>query len=168
MQPPTEPLQQDSSRSQTAPTAPPPVPVDGRPARPETPALRRERSGAWRKWLVWLGIPCLVVLAIVLWRWWALRPPEVSLIQPALTAITETIASSGRVHGMTETIVGAQSAGIVERLFVAEGDRVTAGQPIAVLQRDVAEARVAQAEQAIKTARAQLAQVERGPLPSEV
>jgi HlyD family secretion protein len=117
---------------------------------------------------VWLGIPCLVVLAIVVWRWRAQRPPEVSLIQPTVTAITETIASSGRVHGVTETLVGAQSAGIVERLFVAEGDRVTAGQPIAVLQRDVAEARVAQAEQAIKTARAQLAQVESGPLPSEV
>src|SRR5918999_5167837 len=114
MQPPTAPLQQDSSRTKTAPAAPPAIPGDGRPARTATPAPRRDRPGAWRKWLVWLGIPCLVVLAIVVWRWLAQRPPEVSLIQPTLTAITEAIASSGRVHGVTETVVGAQSAGIVE------------------------------------------------------
>lgn len=87
---------------------------------------------------------------------------------PTLTTITETISSSGRVGGVIETVVGAQATGIVERLFVAEGDRVTADQPLAVLRRDVAQAQVAQAEQAINTARALLAQVERGPLASEV
>jgi RND family efflux transporter MFP subunit len=56
----------------------------------------------------------------------------------------------------------------MDRLFVAEGERVSAGQPLAVLQHNVAAARLAQAEQALNTARAQLAQVERGPLPSEV
>jgi HlyD family secretion protein len=101
-------------------------------------------------------------------RWQTLRPQEVRLIQPTVTAITETIASSGRVRGVTETVVGAQAAGIVETLFVDEGDRVTAGQPLAVLKRDVAEARLAQAEQALNTARAELARVERGPLRSEV
>jgi HlyD family secretion protein len=69
---------------------------------------------------------------------------------------------------VTETVVGAQAAGIVETLFVDEGDRVTAGQALAMLKRDVAEARLAQAEEVLNTARAQLAQVERGPLRSEV
>jgi HlyD family secretion protein len=72
------------------------------------------------------------------------------------------------VRGVTETVVGAQAAGIVADLFVAEGDRVQRGQPLAVLRREVAEARLAQAEQALRTAQAQLLQVERGPLPSEV
>jgi multidrug efflux pump subunit AcrA (membrane-fusion protein) len=65
-------------------------------------------------------------------------------------------------------VVGAQAAGIVETLYVDEGDRVTAGQALAMLKRDVAEARLAQAEQALNTARAQLAQVESRPLRSEV
>jgi HlyD family secretion protein len=110
----------------------------------------------------------IVLSAIALVRWQTLRPQDVTLIQPTVTTITETIASSGRVRGVTETVVGAQAAGIVETLLVQEGDRVVAGQPLAMLKRDVAEARLAQAEQALKTARAQLAEVERGPLRSEV
>jgi HlyD family secretion protein len=123
---------------------------------------------ARRKWLVRLAIPLAAALAIILLRWQAQRPPQVFLISPTVTPITETIASSGRVHGVTETVVGAQASGIIERLLVDEGNRVMGGQPLAVLKRDVAEARVAQAEQAVLTARAQLAQLQAGPLPSEV
>ena len=68
----------------------------------------------------------------------------------------------------TETFVGAQATGIVDKLFVREGDRVTAGQQLAILKNDVAEAQVAQAQQAVRTAWAQLQQVARDPLPSEV
>jgi HlyD family secretion protein len=110
----------------------------------------------------------LLGLGIGLLVWRTHRPQEVTLIQPTVSTITETIASSGRVGGVTETVVGAQATGIVERVFVQEGDRVEAGQVLAVLKRDVARAQVAQAAQAVDTARAQLAQVQRGPLPSEV
>jgi HlyD family secretion protein len=132
--------------------------------RPPGPARPRAR----RKWLLGLVLLLAVFVAIALVLWYTLRPQEVSLIQATVTTITETIASSGRVRGVTETVVGAQAAGIVETLYVDEGDRVTAGQALAMLKRDVAEARLAQAEQALNTARAQLAQVERGPLRSEV
>ena len=47
-----------------------------------------------------------------------------------------------------------------------EGDRVRAGEQLAVLKNDVAEAQVAQAHAALNTARAQLAQVARAPLTS--
>jgi HlyD family secretion protein len=117
---------------------------------------------------VWVGIAFAVILLIAFWRWRTQRPQAVELIHPTVMAITETIASSGRVSGVVETVVGAQATGIVERLLVAEGDRVTAGQRLAVLQRHVAEARVAQAEQVIRTAQAQLAELERRPLPSDV
>ena len=50
-----------------------------------------------------------IVVAIVLIRWHTLRPQEVSLTQATVTTITETIASSGRVRGVTETVVGAPS-----------------------------------------------------------
>jgi HlyD family secretion protein len=137
----------------------------------DTSVPRPQRSGpsrVWRSWLLRAVILLAVVVAIVLVRWYTLRPREVSLTQATLTTITETIASSGRVRGVTETVVGAQAAGIVETLLVDEGDRVTAGQALAMLKRDVAEARLAQAEQALNTARAQLAQVERGRLRSEI
>jgi RND family efflux transporter MFP subunit len=51
---------------------------------------------------------------------------------------------------------------------VREGDQVTAGQWLAVLKHDVAEAQVAQAQAALNTARAQMAQAARAALPSDV
>jgi HlyD family secretion protein len=171
MRPQTEQSRGHSSRAAAPHTDAPDVSTDGRQTTPEVPLpqpLHRPHAHAWRKWLIRLGILLVVLGTIAVVRWWTLRPHEVTLIQPTLTTITETIASSGRVRGVTETVVGSQAAGIVETLFVDEGDRVTSGQPLAMLKRDVAEARLAQAEQALSTARAQLAEVESRPLRSEV
>jgi HlyD family secretion protein len=171
MLPQAERSKMDSSRTPTPHTEPLTASTDGRRDKAETsvPQLpRRTRWQGWRKWLRRLVILLAVLVAIAVVRWQTQRPHEVTLIQPSVSAITESIASSGRVRGVTETVVGAQAAGIVETLFVDEGDRVTAGQPLATLKRDVAEARLAQAQQALNTAHAQLAQVERGPLRSEL
>ena len=99
--------------------------------------------------------------------WWR-GAKSVTVITPVRATITESIASSGRVRGVTETLAGAQVAGIVERLYVQEGDRVSAGQRLGIIKSDVAEARVAQAEAALTTAQATLVQVSRGALPSDL
>jgi HlyD family secretion protein len=125
------------------------------------------RPGLHRRWAVALAILALG-LAVGAAVWINRRPKNVSVSAPRLTTVTESIASSGRVRGVTETLVGVQAAGVVERLFVREGDRVTAAQRLAVLKNDVAEARVAQAEAALTTARATLIQVSRGALSSEL
>ncbi len=129
---------------------------------------RREHFFASRKWVVRLAVLSLVLLTIAFFIWRSQRPVAVTLVQPNLTTITETIASSGRVGGETETLVGAQAQGIVESLYVEEGDRVAAGQRLAVLKNNVVEAQVTQAEQSVRTAQAQLSQVARGPLSSEI
>jgi multidrug efflux pump subunit AcrA (membrane-fusion protein) len=107
-------------------------------------------------------------LAVTLAVWWRQQAKDVSVTQPTRARITESIASSGRVRGVSETLVGVQAAGVVERLFVREGDRVAPGQRLAILKNDVAEARVAQADAALTTAQATLIQVARGALPSEL
>ena len=128
----------------------------------------RKRSRALRKWLVRLGVLLVVVSLIAFLMWRSRRPAVVTVVAPKLTNITETIASSGRVGGATETLVGAQAQGLVEQLYVKEGDRVATGQRLAVLKNSVAEAQVSQAEQSVATARAQVSQTARGPLGSEV
>jgi RND family efflux transporter MFP subunit len=135
-------------------------------------AIERKREIAGtrsrRKWLVRLGILLAIVAVIAFLMWRSNRPNEVILIHPQKTSITETIASSGRVGGAIETLVGAQAQGVVEQLLVKEGDTVASGQRLAVLKNNVAEAQVSQSEQAVQTAMAQLAQTARGPLASEV
>lgn len=101
--------------------------------------------------------------------YWSLhRPAEVSVFQPTLTAIQETIASSGLVGGVKESIIGASFNGAVLRLPVKLGDHVQAGDVLAILKNNITQAQVAQAETAVVTARAQLTQTSRGPLPSEL
>ena len=129
--------------------------------------MERAESRARRRWILPLAV-LLGVLGAGLGGWWWLRAKDVSVARPVRASITESIASSGRVRGVIETLAGAQTSGIVERLFVREGDRVSAGQRLAILKNDVAEARVAQAEAALTTAQATLVQVARGALPSEL
>jgi len=129
------------------------------------PPMRTRVRRAWLRRTSVLGLAVLAV-AVLLWQWYG--PKSAVLIQPTLTTITESLTTTGRVVGVTETSVGAQATGIVDRLFVREGERVTAGQQLAVLKHDVAEAQVAQAQAALETARAQLVQTARAPLSSDI
>jgi multidrug efflux pump subunit AcrA (membrane-fusion protein) len=122
---------------------------------------------ARRRWVVGAAVLLgMVAIGVGVWRW--RRVAVVPVARPVPARIMEAIASTGRVRGVTETLVGVQAAGVVEQLFVREGDRVATGQRVAVLKNDVAEARVAQAEAALTIAQATLVQVARGALASEL
>ncbi len=121
-----------------------------------------------QKWLVRIGVLVVIGLIVLTVLWLIQRPTKVDLIQPKQATITETITSSGRVGGTTETNVGSQSQGIIQRLFVKEGDEVIGGQQLALLKNDVAEAQILQAQAAVNTARSQLIQVSRGALSSDI
>jgi multidrug resistance efflux pump len=56
----------------------------------------------------------------------------------------------------------------VAQLFVKAGDRVTAGQKLAVLRNDVTRQQKGQAQKAVQTARARVAQVSRAPTRAEM
>src|SRR5262245_32615056 len=156
MLPPAERWRMDVSRTSTFHTEPQKPTTDGHQAASEVSVSPPHpiHSKAWRKWLIRVLVLLAIAVAIVPGPWYTQRPQEGGRTQATVSTITETIASSGRVRGVTETVVGAQAAGIVETLYVDEGDRDTAGQALATLKRDGAQARLAQAEQALKTPRA--------------
>ena len=135
--------------------------VQAERGRCRTRQARRPRP--WRVGV--LGLTALTV-SVLLWQWH--QPRAVTVVQPPLTTITESLVTTGRVSGTIETFVGTQATGIIDRLLVREGDRVSAGEPLAILKNNVAEAQVAQAQAALNTARAQFAQGTRAPLRSDV
>lgn len=105
-----------------------------------------------RRWAV-----AALILAgsiIVLGLWWARRPVEVSVTNPVLTPVMETIASRGLVGGVKESVIGASFNGAVLSLAVRLGDHVESGQVLAVLKNDITKAQVVQAESAVLTAEA--------------
>src|SRR5262245_52352523 len=120
-----------------------------------------------RRWSGWLVLVCLLAAAAAVF-WFVRRPMQVVVTHPKLVSLTETIASSARVGGVQESAVGAHFSGTVAQLFVRAGDRVTAGQRLAVLRNDVPRQQKGQAQTAVQTARARVAQVSRAPAPSEM
>ncbi len=73
----------------------------------------------------------------------------------------ESLAASGTVEA-TEAQLGFQAPGRIESIRVREGDRVRAGDTLAILDRAELTARHAQGEAAIQAARALLAEMQNG------
>src|SRR5215467_1344036 len=64
----------------------------------------RTHTQARRPWPWQVSVLGLIAVTVVvlLWQWH--RPPVVTVIQPTLTTITESLATTGRVSGTTETL----------------------------------------------------------------
>lgn len=77
------------------------------------------------------------------------------------------LSASGTVEA-TEASLGFQAAGRIERISVNEGDRVKAGDTIAVLDRTELDARQAQARAQVAAAEAALSEMERGARSEEL
>jgi HlyD family secretion protein len=93
---------------------------------------------------------------------------------PVPTMATPDIRRSGRVIASGEVVppqetdLGFPVSGRVETVAVAKGDRVEAGQVLIMLETDLLEADVAQAEAALAAAQAQVALVKADPRPEQV
>ena len=92
----------------------------------------------------------------------------------APTATPQVVRTSGKVvaDGVVvpalEASLSMPVGGIVQELLVAEGDQVTAGQPLLRLQQGRLEAAVAQAEAGVARAQARLDELKAGPRAEEL
>lgn len=103
----------------------------------------------------WLGIAAFVIIAAIVGvGLWLSRQPVPDHIQAMVDA--------------DEIIVSAKVAGRVERLYVAEGDRVAAGQRLFTLTGPEIAAKRAQAEAVIAAAQAQSSKARNGARSEEI
>jgi HlyD family secretion protein len=82
--------------------------------------------------------------------------------------LTSTLTTNGAVEPLEWRSVRVQAAGVVERVPVAEGVQVRAGETLAVLGAGGLQAELRAAEARIAEARAQLANIERGGSATEL
>lgn len=82
--------------------------------------------------------------------------------------LTVRITASGSVEPIRTVNVSPKSAGIVEELFVEQGDRVTQGQVIARMDNDQLEAQMVQNRASIAEAQAQLEDAIDGPSNTDI
>lgn len=124
------------------------VPVHD-PAQPE-PSLDIAGSGApsapLRRHLVRWSMPVLLLVAgLGLWLWWQARPIAVTIVHPRLGNATALVYATGYVEADHPVSVSARETAPVVRVLVDEGDVVTRGQPLALLEDDQQRALAAQA-----------------------
>ena len=129
----------------------PPVPVAL--TRKATPAKSR------RTVLVMAMVGLLVVLAIVLWRWWANDPAAAhyKTLPIERGPITSLVTATGAVNPVISVQVGSQVSGKIAKLYADFNSVVREGQILASIDQKPYQAKVRQAKAALKSARASLA-----------
>lgn len=112
----------------------------------------RPGSGGGRRrlwgWIVAVTTVAVVLLGVVL-----ARPQSVRATAVERRDVVRTIVLTGRVRPAASPEVGVTTAGIVQRVFVREGDRVSSGQLLVQLDDARARAAVMEARAMLATAR---------------
>lgn len=117
----------------------------------------------WLIALVAVGIIGAGAIALVINRARSPAYDVAALTVPVeTTALTVRITASGTVEPVQTVNISPKSAGILEQLYVEQGDRVTEGQIIAQMESRDVEAQIRLRQAAITEAAAQLADVQRG------
>ncbi len=110
-------------------------------------------------WLIGLGLVGLIGAGAIAFSI-ARRGPnyDIEALTVPVTAseLTVRITASGSVQPVRTVNVSPKSAGIVQAVFVEQGDRVTQGQLIAQMDRDQVDAQLIQNRAGVAEARAQL------------
>lgn len=89
----------------------------------------------------------VALLAFGLIRQW--QGPRLSAYRVDTRPLVQTVIATGRVVSVSRAQVGSQISGVVAERRVREGDRVEAGDVLAVLRADDLEANVREAEAAL-------------------
>jgi HlyD family secretion protein len=137
------------------------------------PDPRGRRRGFWWRWrALWLLAP--IAAAAGVWARFPVAPVSLSPSPPiAPRALTIGVSALGRLAPEGEVIAVAPNSGTeggrVERLLVAVGDAVAAGEVVAVLDSHKRrEAAVRESQAQVAVSRAKLAQVKAGRKPEDV
>ncbi|MGB5972380.1 MAG: efflux RND transporter periplasmic adaptor subunit [Nodosilinea sp.] len=88
--------------------------------------------------------------------------------QAAVEPLTVRVAASGSVKPVQTVNLSPENAGVLEELYVEQGDRVEPGQLIARMRSRDTAAQVDQNQAAVAEAEAALADVRRGSRPEEI
>lgn len=104
-----------------------------------------------------LATGALALLLLLGWLWW--RPAAIETVLVENRAIRESLQVTGRVATRDRVELAAQLAGTVGRLPVDEGDAVTAGQVLLVIDNPEIAAAARQADAALREAGARLARI---------
>jgi multidrug efflux pump subunit AcrA (membrane-fusion protein) len=119
-------------------------------------------------------LPVLAIAGLVFAIWTVIQgaktqPPSSPVSDPPRSPFSNKISGSGIVEASTRNIsIGSHVPGIVARVFVTVGKRVTSGEPLFVLDDRKQQADLVVKEAALAEARARLARLKQAPRPEDL
>ncbi len=117
------------------------------------------------KRFVWASVVVALGLGTYLY---VSSPAKVQVAVVRTTVTEETLGATGKVRGEKSVELGLDITGVVQRIYVKNGDSVRAGQILLSLDASDLNASADAARAAVSTAQAELARASRPPLASEV
>ena len=117
---------------------------------------------AWRRYVKWVAVAIGVVLLALLLRsiFAGDAPQEYSTEAVARGNLTVTVSATGKLAPTNQVTVGSQLSGLVTKVVVDVNDRVTAGQPLALIDPEQLDDQIRQGEAALNANVAQVAQAQ--------
>ena len=124
-----------------------------------------------RRWLVGLGLVGLIGIGGFFLARRSAQPDydiDALTVEVSEDTIAVRITASGTIEPVRTVNISPKTAGIVQELYVEQGDRVDAGQLIARMDSEQINAQIVQFEAGIAEAQAQLNEALRGPTRTDI
>ncbi|WP_313536049.1 efflux RND transporter periplasmic adaptor subunit [Sphingomonas sp.] len=124
--------------------------------------LGTKRRPWWRRNLRWIIIALVVVvLGLLVSRCFAPKPPPNYITVPAEKgALSVTVSATGRLAPIRQVTVGSEISGLVLKVLVDVNDRVTEGQPIAIIDPSRLDDTITQSRATLSANQAAVAQTQ--------
>ncbi|WP_337846688.1 efflux RND transporter periplasmic adaptor subunit [Sphingomonas sp.] len=115
---------------------------------------------AWRRHLKWIVLALVAVVAIygVLRMFGGEEEAGYATRAVERGALTVTVSATGKLAPTNQVQVGSELSGLVSRVLVDVNDRVTAGQPLALIDPERLDDAITQARASVAAAEATVAQ----------
>lgn len=117
----------------------------------------------WRRWLKWILIGAVVLLAVLLlgrFFFGDATATQYATEEVERGALTVTVSATGKLAPTNQVDVGSELSGLVETVTVDVNDRVIKGQPLAVLDRSRLEDQITQSRATLNANQAQVGQAQ--------
>ena len=128
-----------------------------------------ESKSYWLTLKKWKWTLCGMFLALCALAYFGIPRilgPQVTVVAVKKDNIVQTLVASGTIANPNRVDIGAQIVGSVDKVWVQEGQYVTAGQPLITLDDSELQAGMSQAAGAVEVADAKLRQIRETALPS--
>jgi HlyD family secretion protein len=119
-----------------------------------------EEQPAWRRWLKWGLVGVGAVLLLLLLSHFLRGGESAAYATEPVTrgSLTTSVSATGKLAPTNQVDVGSELSGLVTKVVVDVNDRVTAGQPLALIDPSRYEDAIKQAEASLNANRAQVAE----------